>query len=155
MLLMHCKGISFGYLYDFDKYSLQKVLTSILVSIIIKLRQVYLVDCKEVVMNKDEILEKSRQENKHKDEMEKEVFLKAGQRSCAVGSIICALIIVLETFFADNVNLSILALYFAMTGTMLLSKYSKLKKIHELIFGSIQLVLSAICMVLYIMRLVR
>ena len=39
-------------------------------------------------MNKDEILEKSRQENKHKDEMEKEVFLKAGQRSCAVGSII-------------------------------------------------------------------
>ena len=84
-------------------------------------------------MNKDEILEKSRQENKHKDEMEKEVFLKAGQRSCAVGSIICALIIVLETFFADHVNLSILALY----------------------FGSIQLVLSAICMVLYIMRLVR
>ena len=106
-------------------------------------------------MNKDEILEKSRQENKHKDEMEKEVFLKAGQRSCAVGSIICALIIVLETFFADHVNLSILALYFAMTGTILLSKYSKLKKIHELIFGSIQLVLSAICMVLYIMRLVR
>ena len=155
MLLMHCKGISFGYLYDFDKYTLQKVLTSILGSIIIKLRQVYLSDCKEVVMNKDEILEKSRQENKHKDEMEKEVFLKAGQRSCAVGSIICAIIIVLETFFADNVNLSILALYFAMTGTMLLSKYSKLKKIHELIFGSIQLVLSAICMVLYIMRLVR
>ena len=106
-------------------------------------------------MNNDEILEKSRQENKYKDEMEKDVFLKAGQRSCAVGSIICALIIVLETFFADHVNLSILALYFAMTGTMLLSKYSKLTKIHELIFGSIQLVLSAICMVLYIMRLVR
>ena len=155
MLLMHCKGISFGYLYYLAKYTLQKVLTSILGSNIIKLRQVYLADCKEVVMNKDEILEKSRQENKHKDEMEKEVFLKAGQRSCAVGSIICAIIIVLETFFADNVNLSILALYFAMTGTMLLSKYSKLKKIHELIFGSIQLVLSAICMVLYIMRLVR
>lgn len=131
------------------------ILTSLLGSNTIKLRQVYLSDCKEVVMNKDEILEKSRQENKHKDEMEKEVFLKAGQRSCAVGSIICALIIVLETFFADHVNLSILALYFAMTGTMLLSKYSKLKKIHELIFGSIQLVLSAICMVLYIMRLVR
>lgn len=155
MLLMHCKGISFGYLYDFDKYTFQKVLTSILGSIIIKLRQVYLAQCKEVIMNKDEILEKSRQENKHKDEMEKEVFLKAGQRSCAVVSIICAIIIVLETFFADHVNLSILALYFAMTGTMLLSKYSKLKKIHELIFGSIQLVLSAICMVLYIMRLVR
>ena len=106
-------------------------------------------------MNKNEILEKSRQENKHKDEMEKEVFLKAGQRSCAVGSIICALIIVLETFFADQVNLSILALYFAMTGTMLISKYRKLKKIHQLIFGLIQLALAAICLVLYIMRLVR
>ena len=104
---MHCKGISFAYLYDFDKYTLQKLLTSILGATIIKLRQVYLAQSKEVVMNKDEILEKSRQENKHKDEMEKEVFLKAGQRSCAVGSIICALIIVLETFFADHVNLSI------------------------------------------------
>ena len=83
MLLIYCKGISSVYLYDFDKYTLQKVLTSILGATIIKLRQVYLADCKEVVMNKDEILEKSRQENKHKDEMEKEVFLKAGQRSCA------------------------------------------------------------------------
>ena len=56
-------------------------------------------------MNKDEILEKSRQENKHKDEMEKEVFLKAGQISCAVGSIICAIIIVLETFFCRSCKL--------------------------------------------------
>lgn len=37
-------------------------------------------------MTREEILEKSRQDNRKQDEREKAAFAKAGQRACAVGA---------------------------------------------------------------------
>ena len=105
-------------------------------------------------MNREEILEKSRQENKNRDEMEKDALAKAGQKACAVGGLVCAAIIILEAIFAEQVNMSTWAVYLSMTGTMLLVKYLRLKKKHELVFGLIQLVLAAIFLVMYVVRLV-
>ncbi len=106
-------------------------------------------------MNKEEILEKSRQENKGRDEMERDAFAKAGQTACAVGGIVCALVIIFEAIFARQVNFSIWAVYLSMTGTMLLTKYRRLGKKHELIFGACQLILAAIFLAMYVIRLVR
>ena len=106
-------------------------------------------------MNREEILEKSRQENKGRDEMERDVFARAGQTACAVGGIVCALVIILEALFARQVNFSTWAVYLSMTGTMLLMKYRSLKKTHELIFGVCQLVMALMFLVMYVIRLVR
>lgn len=105
-------------------------------------------------MDREEILEKSRQENQRRDEMERDALAKAGQRACAVGGIVCAVVIVLEAIFADAFNMSVWAVYLSMTGTMLLMKYIRLRKRHELIFGAAQLLLAAVFLVMYIIRLV-
>ena len=106
-------------------------------------------------MERDEILKKSREENHNRDEMERDTLAKAGQKACAIGGLVCAVVIILEAFFADQVNMSTWAVYLSMTGTMLLVKYIKLKKKHELIFGLLQLVLAAAFLVMYAIRLVR
>ena len=46
-------------------------------------------------MTKEEILEKSRQENKNQDEMERYAMARAGKRACAVGGLVCMAIVVL------------------------------------------------------------
>lgn len=106
-------------------------------------------------MNRDEILEKSRKENKNQDEMERDALVKAGQRACAVGGLVCMVVILFEAIFADHVNFSTWAVYLSMTGTMLMVKYLRLKKKHELIFGLLQLALAAAFLVMYILRIVR
>ena len=42
-----------------------------------------------------------------------------------------------------------------MTGTMLLSKYRRLHKKHELYFGLAQLALAAVFFVMYVLKLAR
>lgn len=106
-------------------------------------------------MNKNEILERSRKENKNQDEMERDAFLKAGQRACAIGGLVCMTIIIFEAVFSDHVNFSIWAVYLSMTGTMLMVKYIRLKKKHELIFGLLQLGLAVTFLIMYIVQLVR
>lgn len=108
-----------------------------------------------ILMNREEILERSRQENKNRDEMERDAMARAGQKACAVGGMLCAVIIILEAFFAKQVNMSTWAVYLSMTGTMLMVKYMHLKKKHELAFGLMQLALAAVFFIMYVIRLVR
>ena len=102
-------------------------------------------------MTKEEILAKNREDNKTRDEMEQSVFYKSGQTACAAGALVCALILVLEGF-KDNVRFDLLAIFLTMTGTMLVKKYEKTKKIYELIFGMIELVAAAGFLGIYIYR---
>ncbi len=106
-------------------------------------------------MDREEILARSREENKKQDEMERDALAKAGQRACAVGGIVCALIILLEAVFSDHVSMSVWAVYLSMTGTMLLVKYLRLKKKHELIFGAAELALAAVFFVMFVIGLTR
>ncbi len=106
-------------------------------------------------MNRDEILERSREENKNQDEMERHALAKAGQKACAVGGLLCSVLIIFESFFAGHPNFSTWAVYLSMTGTMLLTKYSLLKKKHELVFGLFQIALAVVFFVLYVIRLRR
>ena len=106
-------------------------------------------------MNKDEILARSRNENKNRDEMEKEALAKAGQKACATGGLVCVLVIILEAVFTRQVNMSTWAVYLSMTGTMLLTKYSLLKKKHEMIFGVMELILAAAFLIMYVIKIAR
>ncbi len=106
-------------------------------------------------MNKEEILERSRKENSTQDEMERDAFVRSGQKACAVGGFVCVAIIILESIFSDNVNYSTWSVYLSMTGTMLLVKYFHLKKKHELVFGTLQLILAAMFFIMYAVQLRR
>ena len=106
-------------------------------------------------MTKEEILEKSRQENKNRDERERETQARAGQKAVAVGGIVCGLIILLESFLAKEINMSTWAVYLSMTGTMLLVKYQNLKRTHELVCGVAELLMAAAFLVGHVIRLMR
>lgn len=105
-------------------------------------------------MNREEILEKSRRENRGMDEREREAFVQAGQKATAVGGLLCAVIIVLEAIFSAHVSFSTWAVYLSMTGTILLVKYIRLREKHELIFGVFQIILAAVFFIMYVVRLV-
>ena len=100
-------------------------------------------------MNREEILEISRKENKNRDEMEQRAFETADQKACAVGGIVCAVIALVEGFFGDGFNAGLFAIYLSITGTMLVGKYRTLGKKHELISGVIQLLLAAAFLVMH------
>jgi hypothetical protein len=86
------------------------------------------------IMDRNDILEKSRKENRNMDEREKDALAKAGQRATAVGGIVCAFIIIFEVIVSGFTSFSTWAVYLSMTGTTLLVKYSILRKKHELLF---------------------
>ena len=97
---------------------------------------------KRTMMNKEEILAKSRAENKGQDEREKQVLIKAGQIAFTVGGVMCMLIALFNsilsmvdhggTRFDPKLNTLLWAIYLSMLGSLFLYKYIKLKKKHEL-----------------------
>lgn len=105
-------------------------------------------------MDRDEILEKARNEHKGPDERERFALARAGQVACAVGGMVCGVLILLEGFLARQVTFSTWAVYLSITGTMLLVKFLHLRRKHELVFGLLQLGLAAVFLVLHILRLV-
>ncbi len=104
-------------------------------------------------MDKEEILRRSREENKGRDEMERKVFTDAGQKACAAGGIIGAIMVMVEGLAFDNFNEGILAIVLVMTGTMLLFKGIELKKKQHIIVGAAELIIAVACLVLYVKEL--
>ena len=93
-------------------------------------------------MNKEEILAKSRAENKGQDEREKQVLIKAGQIAFTVGGGLCMLVALINSIlsvadedgkrFDPKLNTILWGIYLSMLGSLFLYKYIKLKKKHEL-----------------------
>ena len=109
-------------------------------------------------MDQEEILAKSRAENRGQDEREKAAMSRAGQVASAVGGLVCALIRLLNVIFdhmGDTSTFVVWAVYLSITGTSLLVKYRQLRKPHELAAGLAQVLLAAVFFVLFVLRLVR
>lgn len=96
-------------------------------------------------MNKEEILRKSRTENKNLDIFELEIINKGSSIAMRVGLIVCCLISAISAVFIakDNcwmiVSMPCWTIYFSMLGSLYVFKYSKLRKTHELLFAIIYL----------------
>ena len=88
-------------------------------------------------MNKNEILDKSRKENKKLDEMERDALYRAGYMASVVGGLLCICLPLLESILMRKINI-----FFAMDATMLLVKFFYLKKKHELAIALVLLILS-------------
>ena len=103
-------------------------------------------------MDKDEILAKSRKENKNRDFVEEEAVNKANAIAFSVGMMVCGLLSVLHAIFLDSPDYSVWVVMWSISASAFLVKYRRLHKWHELILGLFYGALSIFFFVLYLRR---
>lgn len=87
------------------------------------------------IMNKDEILAKSRAENKNKDVYEQEVLTQASKSAVIVQLVLAAIFFVTQIFVGKGINWGLWALVFSANMTIFWVKYIKLRRKHELVMA--------------------
>ncbi|MEA4912925.1 MAG: DUF6442 family protein [Oscillospiraceae bacterium] len=105
-------------------------------------------------MEKEDILEKSRSENKGADELELSVMAAAGKLAAKISMTVCCLIAVLQVIFTDSISYESWMIYFSILGTMFIVKYIKLHKKHELALSILYSAMFIFFTVLFAIRLV-
>ena len=86
-------------------------------------------------MDKDEILAKSRAENKNKDVYEQEVLKQASKSAVIVQLVLAAVFFVTQIFSGGGINWGLWALVFSADMTIFWVKYIKLHRKHELMMA--------------------
>lgn len=121
----------------------------IITSLLVKIKR------KEKILDKDEILAKSREEYKknNKDEMMVDIMSKAGKLSMEVGMGVVALIIVIEGFFFNSFNFSVWTVYYAILATQSFVYYHRLKEKKHLYIGILLTILGIIMCVAHFIKL--
>jgi len=106
-------------------------------------------------MDKDEILARSREENKDRDFVEAEALSKANTIALSVGIFVCGLLSVLHTIFTDTLDYGIWTVYFSALATTMIVKFVKLRRRHELVIGLLYLGCCVFFFVFYLRGLLR
>ena len=86
-------------------------------------------------MDKDEILEKSRKENRNADFVEGAVLARANAIALGVGMVVSGILSVLHAIFADKPDCAVWTVYFSVLAAVMLVKFAKLRRRHELLLG--------------------
>ena len=102
-------------------------------------------------MDKDEILEKSRKENKDRDFVEDEVLAQASKSAVSIGCGVSGLLTIIQSVFQDRIDCGLWTVMFSILATTMLVKYSRLHKRHELMLGLLFLVLAIFFFVWYLL----
>ncbi len=106
------------------------------------------------IMNKDEILAKSRAENKNKDIYEQEVLKQASRSAVVVQMALATLFFVTQIFTGRGVNWGLWALVFSASMTINWVKYIKLHRKLELLIAIAYTILVSIMSGYYIYNLI-
>lgn len=101
-------------------------------------------------MDKDEILARSRKENRDQDLVELEVLHKAHSIALGVGMIASGLLSVLHAIFLDHPDYSVWIVMWATLSSVFFVKYYRLRKRHELLLGLLYLGFCIFFLVLYL-----
>ena len=101
-------------------------------------------------MDRHEILKRSREENKDQDLVDLEVLHRANNIALSVSMLICALISVLHAVFRDSPDYAVWIVQFGMLSTVMLVKFAKLRRRHELLLGLLYL---AFCVTFFVFYL--
>lgn len=105
-------------------------------------------------MDKNEILAKSRAENKNKDVYEQEVVKQASSGAVIVQMILAAIFFVAQIFVGGGINWGLWALVFSINMTTFWVKYIKLHRKHELVAAIAYTILVSIMSGYYIYDLI-
>ena len=106
-------------------------------------------------MNRDEILEKSRKENKNRDYAELEVAYQAGNMAWRVGATVCCIISVISHWLINIMLYSPWIIYFSMLGTNYLVQYQKVKRKTDLFLVVVHYTMGSLAFVFFIIRLME
>lgn len=95
-------------------------------------------------MNKEEILEKSRNENEgKKDERENAAYGEASKVETLTGEFICLILVLIGKYInVPKVAFTALIVYFAMVGSSRISLYKQLKEKSFLVRGIISIIMA-------------
>lgn len=104
-------------------------------------------------MTKEEILEKSRQDNKGKDIEDLEIQKTAAMAGYFSSFGICALISIISFIFTRKVSVQCWMIFFGMLTVAFFTKFIKLKKTHELIVALCYLAIFLLLTVAFIFEL--
>ncbi len=102
-------------------------------------------------MNKEDILQKSRKENKKGDEREEKIQLRSYAISAVIGALICMVFIILERNIFDRNANHIWIIYSGMIFSKYLIDAIKLKKKEKVLFSILWGSVCLIHSVLYVM----
>lgn len=105
-------------------------------------------------MNKDDILAKSRAENRGSDEYEKQVLEKAGKLAAQVGMVACCIIAMTSVLVTERVNSACWVIYFSIYATLFWTKYRHLKNRHELMLAVISTMVGLLFLGLFIREMI-
>ncbi|MDO4489027.1 MAG: DUF6442 family protein [Eubacteriales bacterium] len=83
-------------------------------------------------MNREEILAKSRQENKNQDIFEQDVIITGNKYACMAAAVLATIFFIVQIFTGGGMNYGLYAVVFAMPMAGFWFKYIKLRKKHEL-----------------------
>lgn len=86
-------------------------------------------------MDKNEILEKSRAENKNKDVYEQEVLKQASRSAVVVQMTLAVVFFVVQIFAGKGINWELWAIVFSANMTINWVKYIKLHRQYELVIA--------------------
>ena len=137
------------------KKTLQLMLTSILGSDILHICQVYLAERWFIVMNKEEILAKSKQENHGQDIANLEVSRASMLFGWITAVCALALVAVTEALVHDRMNSGIFFAVMAGCSAIFINKYLKLRKRHELYIAVVYIIVAIAFLVSWILQLTK
>lgn len=105
-------------------------------------------------MNKEEILAKSRNENKNEDVYEKEVLKQAGYVGGITAAIVTTALFILEMVIKGGTNFGFWAILFSIFAGEFTYKAIKLKRKHEIVIAIVYILLSILLIAGFINQLV-
>ena len=105
-------------------------------------------------MTKEEILAKSRNENKGADFVEREVLRKANQIALGAMMIASGIMSILTSIFTEKVCVEVWVVVMATHGTTFMVKYVAMKKRHELALSIFYFVLCVFFLVCFFVKVV-
>ena len=105
-------------------------------------------------MNRDEILAKSRAENKNKDVYEQEVLKQASKSAVVVQMSLATIFFVTQIFIGKGINWGMWALVFSANMTINWVKYMKLHRKSELMIAIVYTILVSVMSGYYVYELI-
>ena len=106
-------------------------------------------------MDKDEILERSRKEHKDRDFVEMEALSNVSAIALSVGVVLCGLLSALHLIFKETVDCGAWTVMFGILSTVMLMKYAKLRRRHELVLGLFYLISAVAFFVVYLRKVLE
>lgn len=105
-------------------------------------------------MNKEEILEKSRIENKNLDLFEREVSQKAGNLAAIIAAILATVFYVIQFFVGLGQNYGLYAVVFSIPATGYLVKALRMKNKKDIVAAAVFIIVTLFFSVTHVSHLI-